>query len=276
VVTKAVIAVAGFGSRFFPVAKTLNKCMLPILNKPVVQYAVEDCLLAGITEIAIVTAPGQAGSQVRHYFSPDSDMEAYFRSRGWADKWEPAARLQDLADFTFIEQPRDSRYGTAVPAMVAKDFIGGDDFLLLAGDDLLLRSDGGSDLAVLIARREQAGTPAALAATVDGTQAHRYGVLSTRDRDATTHILTGMLEKPRDWQKPTCYINISRYLLPGEFVPYLDRLKPNPINGEYQTTDAVEAYAADREVLVSPTTGTYYDCGNINGWLAANNAAAQI
>ncbi|WP_433531509.1 sugar phosphate nucleotidyltransferase [Micromonospora sp. CA-263727] len=276
-VTKAVIAVAGFGSRFFPVAKTLNKCMLPILNKPVVQYAVEDCLSAGITEIAIVTAPGQAGSQVRHYFSPDPDTEAYFRNRGWADKWEPAARLQDLADFTFIEQPRDSRYGTAVPAMVARDFIGRDDFLLLAGDDLLLRTDGGSDLADLITRREQAGTPAALAAaTVDGKQAHRYGVLSTRDRDATTHILGGMLEKPQDWQKPTCYINISRYLLPGEFVTYLDQLKPNPITGEYQTTDVVEAYAADREMLVSPTTGSYYDCGNINGWLAANNAAAQI
>ncbi|WP_165521980.1 sugar phosphate nucleotidyltransferase [Micromonospora zingiberis] len=274
-VTKAVIAVAGFGSRFFPVAKTLNKCMLPVLNKPVVQYAVEDCILAGITKIAIVTAPGQAGSQVRHYFSPDPEMEAYFHNRGWTDKWEPAARLQDLADFTFIEQPRDNRYGTAVPAMVAKDFIDSDDFLLLAGDDLLLRADGGSDLADLIARRERAGTPAALAAaTVDGTQAHRYGVLSTRDRDATTHILAEMLEKPRDWQKPTCYINISRYFLPGEIVTYFDKLKPNPATGEYQTTDAVEAYAADHDVLVSPTIGTYYDCGNISGWLAANNAAA--
>ncbi|WP_341716569.1 sugar phosphate nucleotidyltransferase [Micromonospora sp. FIMYZ51] len=277
VVTKAIIAVAGFGSRMLPVAKTINKCMLPILNKPVVQYAVEDCVRANINQIAIVTAPGQAGSQVRHYFTADPDTEAYFHERGWDDKWAPAAHLQDLAEFTFIEQPRDDRYGTAVPAMIARDFIGDDDFLLLTGDDLLLRHDGGSDLADLVARRQQAGTPAALAAaTVDGSQAHRYGVLSTRNHDAETHILIGMIEKPQDWPKPICYINISRYLLPGEITSYFDQLTPNPVTGEYQTTDVIEAYAAEHDILVSPTTGSYYDCGNLTGWLAANNAAAKL
>ncbi|MDG4832989.1 sugar phosphate nucleotidyltransferase [Solwaraspora sp. WMMD1047] len=275
--TKAVIAVAGFGTRFFPVAKTLNKCMLPILTKPVVQYAVEDCVRAGITDIAIVTAPGQAGSQVRHYFTADPDTEAYFHDRGWDDKWRPAAHLQDLATFTFLEQPRDQRYGTAVPAMVARDFIAGEDFVLLAGDDLLLRADGGSDIADLVDRAWQAGVSAALAAaTVDGTQAYRYGVLSTANRDADTHIFTGIVEKPRDWQKPTCFVNISRYYLPADITGYFDRLRPDPSTGEYQTTDVIEAYATDHETLVSPITGTYYDCGNINGWLAANNAAAGL
>ena len=274
-VTKAIIAVAGFGSRFFPVAKTLNKCMLPILTKPVVQFAVEDCVRAGATDIAIVTAPGQAGEQVRHYFSPDPDTEAYFHSRGWNAKWQSAANLHTIADIRFIEQPRDGRYGTAVPAMIGLDFIGDDDFLLLTGDDLLLRDDAGSDLADLVARRTAAGTPAALAAaTVDGSQAHRYGVLSTRNLDADTHLYNGVIEKPQDWHKPTCFINISRYLFAGEITTYLQALQPNPTTGEYQTTDVIEAYAADHDITVSPVTGTYYDCGNVTGWLAANNAAA--
>ena len=147
---KAVIAVAGMGTRFYPIAKTINKCMLPVLDQPVLAYAVADCVAARAAEIAIVTAPGEAGRQVRHYFTEDRGLAAYFAARGWHDRYEPIAHLHDQASFTFIQQPRDtSRYGTALPAILAADFIGGDDFFLIAGDDLLLRDDGGSDLADL-------------------------------------------------------------------------------------------------------------------------------
>ncbi len=147
---KAVIAVAGVGTRFYPIAKTINKCMLPVLDQPVLAYAVADCVAARAAEIAIVTAPGEAGRQVRHYFTEDRGLAAYFAARGWHDWYEPIAHLHDQASFTFIQQPRDtSRYGTALPAILAADFIGGDDFFLIAGDDLLLRDDGGSDLADL-------------------------------------------------------------------------------------------------------------------------------
>ncbi|MBM0230470.1 NTP transferase domain-containing protein [Micromonospora sp. STR1_7] len=157
---RAVIAVAGMGSRFFPIGKTINKCMLPIFNQPVVAYAVADCVAAGAREIAIVTAPGEIGRQVRHYFTEDHDLKDYFAARGWQDKYASLADLHSQADFTFLEQPRDDRYGTALPAIVAADFIAGDDFLLVAGDDLLLRNDGGSDLADLATARAAAGVPA--------------------------------------------------------------------------------------------------------------------
>ncbi|WP_194823104.1 sugar phosphate nucleotidyltransferase [Micromonospora sp. S-DT3-3-22] len=276
-VTKAVIAVAGFGSRFFPVAKTVNKCMLPVLTKPAVQYAVEDCVRAGVTEIAIVAAAGQAGEQVRHYFSPDPATEAYFRDRGWTDKWVPAAGLPGIADITFLVQRRDGRYGTAVPAMIAVDFIGDDDFLLVTGDDLLLRGDGGSDLADLVSRRAAAGSSAALAAAVvEGSRARLYGVVSTREGGAGTRLYSGMVEKPQDWGEPTAFVNISRYLLPGAIAPYFRALRPDQETGEFQTTDVINAYAADHDILVSPASGDYYDCGNVSGWLAANNAVARL
>lgn len=270
-INKAVIAVAGYGSRFFPVAKTLNKCMLPILDRPVLHLAVQDCVAAGATQIAIVTAPGD--QQVRHYFTRDAELERHFHERGWDHKYASIAGLHDLADFTFLEQPRPGRYGTAIPAMVARDFVGDDDFLLLSGDDVLLRGDTGSDLADLVQQRTTAGTAAAIAAaTVPGTDAHRYGVLIGWPGQP---LLDHIEEKPADYTAPTAHVNISRYLLPGSFTTYLDKLRP-AANGEYQLTDAVHALAQDHDVLIHPIQGTYHDCGDPAGLLSANLAAARI
>ncbi|MGW4758516.1 sugar phosphate nucleotidyltransferase [Streptomyces chartreusis] len=273
---RAVIAVAGMGSRFYPVAKTINKCMLPVLDQPVLAYAVADCLAAGVREIAIVTAAGESGRQVRHYLTEDHDLRDYFASRGWQAKYEPIAHLHDQADFTFIEQPRDTdRYGTALPAILAADFVTGHDFFLIAGDDLLLRDDGGSDLADLAAARTAAEAPGALAAaTVPGHDAHRYGILQPRTSPRGHQMLEELLEKPTGYQQPTAYINISRTLLPSDALPYFEKLAP-AANGEYQATDAILAFARDHDLLIHPVTGRYFDCGNPAGWLAANNAAAH-
>jgi UTP--glucose-1-phosphate uridylyltransferase len=273
VVNKAVIAVAGYGSRFFPIAKTVNKCMLPILDRPVVHLAVEDCVRAGVEQIAIVTAPGD--TQIRHYFTEDTALREHFHERGWDRKYEALAGLHELAEFTFLEQPRDGRYGTALPAMVAADWIGGDDFLLMSGDDVLLRSDGGSDLADLVRARREADTAAAIAAaTVPGDQAHRYGVLMSHMDDGVL-LLDRLAEKPTDYTGELAFVNISRAILPGVYLDYLEDLKP-AANGEYQSTDAIQALAEDHDMLVHPIRGAYHDCGDPAGWLAANNAAAGI
>ncbi|MDX3855783.1 sugar phosphate nucleotidyltransferase [Streptomyces sp. AK02-01A] len=273
---RAVIAVAGMGTRFFPIAKTINKCMLPVLDQPVLAYAVADCVAAGVREIAIVTAAGESGRQIRHYFTEDRGMKNYFAARGWQNKYAPIARLHDQADFTFIEQPRDTgRYGTALPAILAADFIADQDFFLIAGDDLLLRTDGGSDLAHLAAARTAATAPGAIAAaTVPGTDAHRYGILRPRHAANGHQILDDLLEKPTEYSASTAYINISRALLPAEAIAYFEKLAPAP-NGEYQATDAITAFARDHDTLIHPVVGSYFDCGNTTGWLAANNAAAH-
>lgn len=270
---KAVIAVAGYGSRFFPIAKTINKCMLPVGNRPIVHLAVEDCIAAGIEEIAIVTAPGD--TQIRHYFTEDRALRDHFHERGWDRKYEPIAHLHELAEFTFLEQPRDGRYGTALPAMVAADWIGNDDFLLMSGDDVLLRADGGSDLADMVRARTEAGTAGAIAAaTVPGDQAHRYGVFDSH-ADEGLLVLDRLVEKPTDYNGDVAHVNISRAVLPNWYLDYLDELKP-AANGEYQSTDAIQALADEYDVLVHPVLGAYHDCGDPAGWLAANNAAARI
>jgi UTP--glucose-1-phosphate uridylyltransferase len=271
---KAVIAVGGIGSRFFPVAKSVSKAMMPILNQPVVAYVIADCIAAGAHEIAFAPTPGETSRQVRHYLTEDHDLRSFFTDRGWEDKYAPLADLHNQADFTFLEQPRDGRYGTALPAILAVDFVADDDFLLTASDDLLLRSDAGSDLADLVAARAAAGTPGALAAAiVPGTDAHRYGVLRPRQAAEGHPVLDRLVEKPDDYDEPTAYISISRTLLPASALDYFRTLRPAP-NGEYQATDAISAFARDHDMLIHPVTGRYHDCGIPAGWLAANNAAA--
>ncbi|MFE3505310.1 sugar phosphate nucleotidyltransferase [Kitasatospora sp. NPDC059146] len=274
---RAVIAAAGMGTRFFPIGKTITKAMMPVLDRPVIAYAVADCLAAGAREIAIVTAPGEAGRQIRHYLSHDGELEAYCADRGWQDKYTSVADIHRQADFTFIEQPRDERYGTAIPTILAADFIGDDDVLLVSGDDLLLRPDGGSDLADLATARTAAHTPGAIAAaTVPGTQAGRYGILNPRTGPGNAvRILDTLLEKPTVYERPTAFINISRVLLPGEAIRYFEKLLPAP-SGEYQATDAIAAFARDHELLIHPVAGQYHDCGSPAGLLAAGVAAARV
>ncbi|MFD6443821.1 sugar phosphate nucleotidyltransferase [Promicromonospora sp. NPDC060204] len=185
------------------------------------------------------------------------------------------ADLHLRAEFTFIEQPRDGRYGTALPAMLAADFVGEDDFFLIAGDDLLFRADGGSDLADLAEARDRAGVSAALgAAVVPGAEAGRYGVLTTRQSGDGSPLLDAIAEKPAQFTAPEAYANISRSLLPAAVLPYFRSLRPAK-NGEYQATDAIGDYAKDHDTLIHPVRGRYFDCGNTNGWLAANLAAFQ-
>jgi UTP--glucose-1-phosphate uridylyltransferase len=159
--------------------------------------------------------------------------------------------------------------------ILAADFIGGEDFLLIAGDDLLLRDDGGSDLADLAAARTSAATPAALAAAiVPGREAHRYGILQARTTTRGHRLLDGLTEKPARYGEATAFINISRALLPAEALPYFSKLTP-AASGEYQATEAIAAFARDHDTLIHAVTGRYFDCGNPAGWLAANNAAAR-
>ena len=272
---KAVIAVGGIGSRFFPITKSISKAMMPILNQPLVAYAIADCIAAGAHEIAFAPTPGATSRQVQHYLTEDHDLRRLLAEHGWDDKYAPISQLHRQADFTFLEQQPDGRYGTAVPAILADDFIADDDFLLITSDDLLLRDDGGSDLADLVAARAAAGTPGALAATtVPGADAHRYGVLRPRPAEQRRRVLDELIEKPADYDQPTAAISLSRFLLPAAALDYFRALKP-ACNGEYDATNAVGAFARDHDVLIHPVTGRYHDCGTPEGWLAANNAVAR-
>jgi UTP--glucose-1-phosphate uridylyltransferase len=271
---KAVLSAGGWGSRFFPVAKAVSKCLLPVLDKPVIHYIVEECVRAGVRDIAIITPPGALGEQVKYYFSRDLATERHFRNHGWNARYKTAARLPELAEFTFLAQPMDGRYGTAVPPLIARRFIGDDDFFSINCDDLLVRFDGGCDLSDLLTARNSAGAAAALGAmTMAADQAANYGVLLTTT--SAPRVLTQVRDKPGILPPGQYLVAIGRALLPAEFLTYLDRIECSPVTGEFQVTDAYAAFARDADVLVHPVDGTYFDCGGVPGWLAANAALAE-
>lgn len=268
---KAVISTAGFGTRMFPVTAAVNKSLLPVGNRPVIDYLLTELVGAGVRDIAFVTMPGD--DAIRRYVEPQAWVRRYFEARGWQRKYEPVSLVHQRFSevrFTWIEQPLDGRYGTAIPPMLARDFVGSSDWLLLTGDDVVLRDDNGSDIADLIAT----GASAAVQVTeVPRDRVSHYGIIRTRDEEGRM-VLDGAIEKPSPEEAPSNLASISRFLLRSDFFDYLDALRPDPQTDEYYSFTALTAYAADHPVLVHPIRGTYYDCGNIDGWLDANLAVA--
>ncbi|MEU8540890.1 sugar phosphate nucleotidyltransferase [Streptomyces sp. NPDC048717] len=271
----AVIAAAGVGSRFFPIGKTIPKCLLPVWSRPLLSYTVADCIAAGAERIAVVTAPGECTRQVQHFLTPDPEMERYFAARGWQHKYESIARPL-AADITVIEQPRGTgHYGTALPPVCAEEWIDGDDFLLVSGDDLLLRLDQGSDLADLVSACREARTVGAVAVAVQPSDRPlRYGVIQHRPGAGERPLMNSVRAwNSSDRERGTAHINISRTLLPAASLPYFAAVRP-AVDGELRATDAITAFAHDHDLLVHPIRGAFYDCGNPEGLHAANSALA--
>ncbi|MFG2821693.1 sugar phosphate nucleotidyltransferase [Kitasatospora sp. NPDC048365] len=254
----AVIAAADVGSRFFPIGKTTPKCLLPVWSRPLLSYTVADCIAAVAERIAVVTAPGECTRQVRHFLTPDPEMERYFTACGWQHKYAPIA-TPIAAETTVIEQPRDTgHYGTALPPICAAGWIGDDDFLLVSGDDLLLRPDQGSDLADLAAARRDAGTAGAVAVAVrPSDQPLRYGVVQHHSGTRARPLMDSVRAwNPGDRGHGTAHINISRTLLPAAVLPYFAAVQP-AVDGELRATDAITAFARDHDVLIQLIRGSF-------------------
>lgn len=274
---KAVVTTAGFGTRMFPVTVAVNKSLLPVGNRPVIDYLLTELLHAGVREIAFVTMPGD--DSIRRYVHPPSWIARYFHSRGWAEKYAPVEAVTDrLADvqFTWIEQPLDSRYGTAVPALLAQDFVGDSDWLLLTGDDIILRRDGGSDLADLITARDRAGASAAMQVVeVPEERLSRYGIVRGRPGEYDELLLDGVVEKPEPGEAPSNLASISRFLIGPDFFEYLVNVEPHASSKEYLSINALQDYAQQHAVVVATIAGDYHDCGSTAGWLNANLAVQE-
>ncbi|HYW14245.1 MAG TPA: sugar phosphate nucleotidyltransferase, partial [Longimicrobium sp.] len=189
-----------------------------------------------------------------------------------------ASLYQRLADvrFEWIEQPTDGKYGTAIPPLLAREWVGDSAWFLISGDDVVLREDGGSDLADMVRDCNAAGISAGMQVTeVPWDRVSRYGIIRTR-KHGDWDILDGAVEKPRREDAPSNLASISRFLLTPSFMQVLEALEPDPASGEYQSIGALITYAQQNPVLVHKIKGEYHDCGQPSSWLEANNAAARL
>ena len=266
-ITKAVIPVAGWGTRMLPITKSIEKCMLPVGKRPVIDYIVQDLVKAGVENIYFVV--GEQSSQLEDYYRSNIQLNDYLRRKGKEDMLELVAPLSGVS-IHFITQPSTGAYGTSVPVGLTNDYIDeGESVFVIMGDQFFWREDGGSTAADLAALVEQKGVSAGLLGVpVPQEDVSKYGIIEKDDDDKFVRIV----EKPAPADAPSNLNNASFYIFDKEIFELAKTLPVNPDRGEYEITDAINAYVASgKPLVVGEAKGQYLDGGNVEGWLHANN-----
>ena len=267
-VRKAVLPVAGLGTRFLPATKAMPKEMLTVVDRPLIQYAVEECLAAGIEEFVFVT--GRNKSAIEDHFDAAYELEATLQERG---KKNELKQTQDAAikpgNAIFTRQQRPLGLGHAV--WCARDWIGREPFAVLLPDELTI--DSPSCTAQLVAAHGKTGGNVVAVMDVPRDQTKSYGIAAVKaGRDGLAEI-TGLVEKPKPEAAPSTLAIIGRYVLMPEVFDHLDKHETGA-GGEIQLTDAMAKMIGNQPFHALTYAGQRYDCGTRLGFLEANCAVA--
>jgi UTP--glucose-1-phosphate uridylyltransferase len=265
-VTKAIIAVAGYGSRMLPITKSIEKCMLPIVNRPIVDYIVEDCISAGIKEIIFVV--GEHSQQLKDYYSTNPHLEKYLidqNKQQFMDCIQPPENIK----FRYVTQNTDEKYGTAIPVAVAADFIQDQEqILMIAGDDFLWSNKKENDILGLVNSAIDHNDAALIGVPIDKSLVSSYGVIQ-KDGDG---LFMDIVEKPAIDKAPSNLINVSKYVLPKSLISQIINYCKRQIHGEYIIVDPINEWVSQGgKMHVYNAKGTFLDGGNPKAWLEANN-----
>lgn len=270
-ITKAIIPVAGWGTRRLPITKIIEKSMLPVGNRPLVDYSVQELIKAGVKDIYMVISNVEP-CQVKAFYQKNVALDQYLIDRGKEDRLKLAHTLPDDVKIHYVQQDPAGKYGTAVPiAMVVEEYKIDEPVLVFMGDDFVWNPGGESASDSLLKALQGEDESAILGVEVDKNQVDKYGVLSVEDEK-----LTAIVEKPSVEESPSNLINVSKYIMSPELlteiVNYVHDNDFGPKDQEYLVTDPIDNYIAKGGVMrVAPTTGEYLDGGSVEGWLHANN-----
>jgi UTP--glucose-1-phosphate uridylyltransferase len=273
--TKAIIALAGYGTRRLPITKAVEKCMMPVGNRPIVDYIVDDLIAAGITDIIFVV--GEQSEQIRTYYSHNALLESHLAEHGKAHWSETLSAISAKANYKFVVQDRYQPYGTSTPLWLAKELIeGGEQFLLLYGDNIFYNQDGSSAIADFLAGAETAGTKGAmLAVPVPDELVSRYGIVATRSQEGL-ELYDHIVEHPKVGEAPGNLNNAGCFLLDSTIFAYVERNMHESASKERMVIDPINEWvAAGNDTVVIRLKGEYLDCGTLEGWLHANNRMVQ-
>jgi UTP--glucose-1-phosphate uridylyltransferase len=265
-ITKAIIPVAGWGTRRLPITKAIEKSMLPIGNVPVVDFVVRDCIKAGIKDIYFVVS-GEA-HQLRGYYSQNEALEAYLQKNGKGALVSFITPPLDVI-FHFVTQDTTDAYGTTIPVWLCREYIQEDEqVLVIMGDQFFYRTDDGSNAADLIQLVEQSAVRAGLLGVpVPIKEVKKYGVI---EKDADS-FYKRIVEHPEPEEAPSNLNNASFYLFDSSFFDYLKRDMEMQRDGEYMIIDPINEYVKDgHRIIVGEAKGEYLDAGSVEGWLHAN------
>ncbi|MCA9370176.1 MAG: NTP transferase domain-containing protein [Pseudomonadales bacterium] len=273
-IKKAVITSAGFGTRFLPVTKTVQKEMLPILNRPLVDYVVEDCIKAGIEEIIFVVS--EHNKQIRHFYSKNTRLQEYLERMGKPEMYAAVEHLHSQVQCTFVVQPDAEQYGTAIPVKLAREHLENEDaFLVFMGDDFIYNADGSSEAERMIERFTTTQS-VALATCIEkpAELLHKYGVVRLNEKNGERYLLE-MVEKPALGTAPSNLVNISKYVFTPAVFDILESQELNQASGELYITDTVTTLVGQGDVVIHTPSGEYLDGGYVAGWIKANLTVAK-
>ncbi|MBR3164335.1 hypothetical protein IKF15_03500 [Candidatus Saccharibacteria bacterium] len=275
-IKKAIIPVAGWGTRRLPITKSIEKAMLPIGNRPIIDYVVEDCAKAGIEDIYIVIDE-RPNSQIEAYYRDNDALNEYLSLRGKVDKLPLARTGRPNIQLHFVPQcDVNHRYGNALPvAQVVEQFNISEPTVVLMGDDFSYNADGSSDLVRMLDLLDNPNDSALLTTEVPLEEVEKYGVLIIKD-----NLLSGFYEKPKKTEAPSNLINISKYVMSPRLlqriVEYCHTHDFGPQDQEFLITDPIiEHIKAGEKMHVLPIQGEYLDGGSLEGWLHANNVVCK-
>jgi len=270
-IQKAVITAAGRGTRFLPAVKYYPKELLPIMDKPNIQYLVEEAIAAGIKNICIVHRPGDIA--LKGYFTPDLELEKYLKEN---NKYEFLQSLQDIWDnakLEFVAQTDDLPYGNASPALAAKDFIGNDDFAYILGDDLIVEEKVGVYLKKMIDNFEKYNCDFIVSTQeMPEYEMKRYGAVVPITNPSVPNQLSELLEKTDP--PPSNFAVVGRYIVKNKA---MDIIKNQGISrgGELWFADTLNTMAKTGIGVHEPiTNGVWMTTGDPLRWLKANIALA--
>lgn len=264
-VRKVVIPAAGLGTRFLPATKSMPKEMLCVVDKPIIQYAVEEAVASGIEQVIIVT--GRSKSSMEDHFDISYELETTLRERGKLDLVREARKVSDLASVSYIRQKEPLGLGHAV--LAARDLVGNEPFAVMLPDDLI-DAQGRPALRQMMDVFEQDGDPVIALLKVAMADISAYGVIrGERDaKDPRVHLLKELIEKPKMEDAPSDLAIIGRYILtPDIFDDLLATARDH--NGEIQLTNGLRALSTRRRLLGYEFEGMRYDAGQKLGFLKA-------
>jgi len=267
-VRKAVLPVAGLGTRFLPATKAMPKEMLTVVDRPLIQYAVEECLAAGIEEFVFVT--GRNKSALEDHFDSAYELEATLQQRGKARELKQTQEATIKAgNAVFTRQQEPLGLGHAV--WCARDWIGREPFAVLLPDELTI--DSPTCIAQLVAAHDKTGGNVVAVMDVPREQTKSYGIAAVKAEQDGLAEITGLVEKPKPAQAPSTLALIGRYVLQPEVFDHLGRHETGA-GGEIQLTDAMARMIGRTPFHALRYSGRLYDCGSRIGFLEANVAVA--
>ncbi len=264
-IKKCLFPAAGYGTRFLPATKAMPKEVLPVLDKPLIQYGVEEAMEAGMRHIAVITGRGKRA--IEDHFDISYELEHQISGTAKEGLLTDIRRIIDNCTFSYTRQIEMRGLGHAI--LTGETLIGQEPFGVILADDLCV-GEGLGVMAQMLEIYEKYRCSIVAIEEVAPEEVHKYGVIDGRELDDGIYVVDSMVEKPSREEAPSNLAVIGRYVLTPDVFDILRRTEPGK-NGELQITDALQTQAKENMVIAYKFKGRRFDCGSVDGFVAATN-----